>query len=241
MLPFGCSRSDAADLGLAGLSVAMLIAGDRAHAGPADGPLDDDPSRRSVLAVRLRAQARPGRAAAAPAVRDRLALAGPTRCAVGGPARSGAIVKIQPGLILVWALLTRRWIGGRRRRVVLLGGRASSRRSLLGGRRRLGGLRRAAPERQRPDHDAPQLHAGRGRVPGGRAGRRRDRDPARRAPCSSWSSSSSRSPWTRAGCVAPRDDRRHAAPVAGPLGPLRDAPAAAGRVAARAAPVVGRR
>ena len=66
---------------------------------------------------------------------------------LGASAAAGAIVKIQPGIVLVWALLTRRWSAVAIGAVVLL----VRRRARDGPDRRcerLGRLRDAAPERQ---------------------------------------------------------------------------------------------
>ena len=59
-----------------GCSIAAFLVGVAVLPVLRDRPLVDRPARRPVVAVRLRGQARPGRADPVPAVRDRLALAG---------------------------------------------------------------------------------------------------------------------------------------------------------------------
>ena len=80
------------------------------------------------------------------------------------PAALGAAIKMQPGLVLVWALLTRRWpavVAGARWRCSRCGARDARRR-----RRGLDRLPRAHRPGQRPDHHAQEPHAGRGRATG---------------------------------------------------------------------------
>ena len=110
----------------------------------------------------------------------RVALARPAASAgrSGRPRRRRS--RCSPGLVLVWAAADAPLAGGRDR-----GGGRSSCSRLLGARlrRRHGAwsdfLLLIAP-RQRPDHHAPQLHAGRGALPAGRAARHGE-------PCSSGS------------------------------------------------------
>ena len=109
ILPFAPLDPTIATWAWVGLSLAALLGGVALMPVSRDGPLADAPPRRAVVAGRLRVQARPGGAAAVPAVRRRLALARPAAGRSAGRRRAGAIVKIQPGLVLVWALLTRRW------------------------------------------------------------------------------------------------------------------------------------
>ena len=96
---------------------------------------------------------------------------------LGASGAVGAAIKLQPGLILVWALLTRRFravvVGG----VVLLG--AGGRRDRARRHVRLDRLPDAAADGQRPDHHRPQLHARRGRLPAGGLGGHRRARPAR--------------------------------------------------------------
>ena len=174
------------------------------------------------------------------AVRGRLALAATAAGARRGGGL-GAAIKIQPGLVLVWALLTGRWRRGRRR----LGGARRSCASLATSSPGVGvvaGLRRA----RRPGHRDPittphNFTPGRGRVPG------------RACPEIAASLIQLRvdGRWRRGVRVRRAAAARRASylvavvasqlAVADPVGPLRDAAAAPGRVAARARPVVGGR
>ena len=94
---------------------------------------------------------------------------------VGIAGGAGAAIKLQPAIVLVWALLTRRWTAA----IVGAGVLAVPRRRRHDHRRlrRLVGLRDAHHPGERPDHHAPQLHAGRRRLPAGCAARRRRGDP----------------------------------------------------------------
>ena len=131
----------------------------------------------------------------------------------------GALIKIQPALLGVWALLT-----GRPRAAVVALGVAVAVVVVtlpLVGVGALVGLRGAPADREPAGHHAPQLHAGRRPLPGGRRGRHRDAHPVadRRGDT---------------GCGRrgrPRPDRRgelhgrgrgHPAHLSAVVGPLRD-------------------
>ena len=172
VLPFALVPAATATWLWIGASMAMLVGGDRPPARRVDRPLGDAPARRPVVAGRLRPEARPGRPAAVPAVRDRLALARPAAGRRGGRRPRGDRqdpARPDPRLGAAHAPAAG---GPPRRRDPRRGGRRGDR----GPRRhrRLAGLRRPDPERQRPDHDAPQLHARRRGVPGRRPGGSRD-------------------------------------------------------------------
>ena len=145
-------------------SIAVVRRRRRGPAGVAHGPLVDRAAGRVVVAVRLRGQARPGRADPLPAVRDRLALARRPDPARARAPRSGAAIKLQPGLILVWALLTRRsarsWSGA-----VVAGGPGGRRHAARRGRRLVATSRRSSGQVSDPITTPAQLHARRGRVP----------------------------------------------------------------------------
>ncbi len=91
---------------------------------------------------------------------------------------AGAMIKVQPLILLVWAGLTGRW----RAVGVAVGGpcRRGARRHDRVRAGRLGGLRRAAAASQLPGDDAAQLHARRGRLPGRDVRGCRRRPPGRR-------------------------------------------------------------
>ena len=76
ILPFGAPVRDDRGLDLDRAPRRGLRSRGRRPAGVADGALVDRAAGRAVVAVRLRDQARPGRAAPVPALRRRLALAG---------------------------------------------------------------------------------------------------------------------------------------------------------------------
>ena len=79
----------------------------RGDAGVAGGALVDPAPGGLVVPVRLRGQAGAGRPDPVLALRARLALAG-RPLALGVAAALGAAIKMQPGLLLVWAVLTGR-------------------------------------------------------------------------------------------------------------------------------------
>ncbi len=158
--------------------------------------------------------------------------------ALGGSAAAGAIVKIQPGLVLVWALLTRRW------RAVVVGAAvllvAAVVATLITGGLSvwtdyLALLRNVSDPISTPHNFTPGAVAYQLGLPSGLAAtiqllssiaavglaRPRGRPRVERG-------------------LVPRRRHGQPAPVAGALGPLRDAPVAPRRLPAGAAPVVGR-
>ena len=96
---------------------------------------------------------------------------------LGASAAIGSALKLQPGLVFVWAALTGRWralgIG-----VAILA--VAGRRGHPAGRTvRLAGLPVGHPHDRRADHDAEQRDPGRGRLPGRALDGGRDGDPDR--------------------------------------------------------------
>ncbi len=105
--------------------------------------------------------------------------------------------------------------------------------------RRLGRLADDPPVDQRADHDPAQLHAGSGRLPDGGPGEPGDGHPGGRHADRRRPRDLDR-PALRSGRRLPHGGDRKPAPVAGALGSLRDAPAAADGLVARPPAVVGR-
>ena len=83
---------------------------------------------------------------------------------LGAAIAIGTIIKLQPAILLVWAALTRRWQAIGVCLAVLVG--AAARRDAGGRTGCLVGLADDPALDQRADHDAPQLHPGRDRLPG---------------------------------------------------------------------------
>ena len=186
-----------------------------------DGPLVDRAAGRrstgrSLYSVKL-GQVGPD---PVPAVRARLALAGPAGRAARRRSSPAASMKVQPLALAGWALLT-----GRVRAAASssAGWRSSGVVSVLRPRARRGRpTTSGSSPGQRAGHDAAQLHARRGRLPG----RRRPRP--RRRPSSGGGRGAGRrvagrDPVADRRGVVPRRGRRHPARLAAAVGPLRDA------------------